>query len=105
MIHILLHFLIPLLTAKFFYAKNWLKVWGILVATMLVDLDHFLADPIYDPMRCSINFHPLHTYLAIGVYLLLLIPKKTRIVGIGLVIHMLLDWQDCYFKIPDFYWG
>ncbi|MDH5434072.1 MAG: DUF6122 family protein [Gammaproteobacteria bacterium] len=104
MIHIFLHFIIPLLTAKFFYTKNWLKVWGILVLTMLVDLDHLLATPMYDPMRCSINFHPLHTYWAIGVYLLLLIPKKTRIVAIGLVIHMLLDWQDCYFKIPDFYW-
>ena len=33
-----------------------------MMATMLVDLDHLFADPIYDPDRCSIGFHPLHQY-------------------------------------------
>ncbi|WP_210247100.1 DUF6122 family protein [Aliikangiella marina] len=100
MIHIALHFIIPWLIAKIAFPKRWLKVWLILCATMLVDIDHLLADPIYDPQRCSINFHPLHTYWAIGGYVLLLIPKKTRLIAIGLLIHMLLDWQDCHFKLP-----
>ena len=63
-------------------------------STMLVDLDHLLADPIYDPDRNSIGFHPLHTYPMIAVYVLGLIPPKTRIIALGLVIHMALDAID-----------
>ncbi len=62
---------------------------------MVVDLDHLLADPVFDPYRCSIGFHPLHSYGVIGVYLALTVMKKTRIAGIGLTIHMALDWIDC----------
>ena len=64
-------------------------------ATMVVDLDHLLAVPIYDPDRCSIGFHPLHSYLAIGLYFLMSIWPKTRLVGIGLLVHMVLDFLDC----------
>lgn len=67
-----------------------------MLMTMLIDLDHLLATPIYDPERCSINFHPLHTYYAGMVYLLFLFFKKTRIIGIGLVLHLLTDLIDCY---------
>jgi hypothetical protein len=62
---------------------------------MLVDLDHLLADPIYDPNRCSIGFHLLHTYYAIGVYVAMLLLPKLRIIAIGLLIHMALDYIDC----------
>jgi len=65
-------------------------------ATMLVDLDHLLANPIYDPNRCSIGFHPLHTTFPVIVYMLLTLSSKTRLVGLGLVIHMALDYIDCY---------
>lgn len=99
MLHILLHFLLPLLIAVIFYPAQWKKVTLIFFATMFVDIDHLLAEPIYDPMRCSINFHPLHTYWAIGVYCFMLVPKRTRVVAIGLLLHMLLDWQDCYYKL------
>lgn len=64
-------------------------------ATMLVDLDHLLADPIYDPNRCGIGFHPLHSYPAIAAYALLFIPRPTRLVALGLLIHMALDALDC----------
>jgi len=67
----------------------------ILASTMLVDLDHLLASPIYDPTRCSIGFHPLHGYIPIGFYGLLLLHKYSRVVGLGLMIHMLLDITDC----------
>lgn len=67
-----------------------------MIATMAVDLDHLLANPIYDPNRCSIGFHPLHSYIAIGVYLLLLIFPRIRIIAIGLLIHMALDYVDCF---------
>ena len=96
LIHYGLHFLVPGLIAYLFFRENWKKVWTLLVLTMLVDLDHLLANPIFDPNRCSINFHPLHTYWAIGIYFILLFFKKTRIIGIGLVFHMLTDYLDCW---------
>jgi len=68
-----------------------------MVSTMLVDVDHLLATPIYDATRCSIGFHPLHGLIPIGLYFVLSLIPKTRIVGIGLIIHMALDSLDCQF--------
>jgi len=62
---------------------------------MLVDLDHLMANPIYDPGRCSVGFHPLHALLPIGIYAVLCIIPKLRFIGFGLVIHMALDSFDC----------
>ncbi len=67
-----------------------------MLATMLVDLDHLLADPIYDPNRCSVGFHPLHSLPAVAVYVGMSLIPKLRLIGIGLVIHMALDSLDCY---------
>jgi hypothetical protein len=78
-----------------FFRKNWLKAWLIMLATILVDLDHLLASPVYDPARCSIGFHPLHQWPAIGVYSLLVFVRPLRLVAIGLLTHMLLDGLDC----------
>jgi hypothetical protein len=36
--------------------KEW-KTYLILIATMLIDLDHLLVEPIFETNRCSINFH------------------------------------------------
>lgn len=72
-----------------------------MLATMLVDLDHLLARPIYDPERCSIGFHPLHTAPAIVGYALLAFPRTTRLVGLGLIIHMALDALDCVGMQPS----
>ena len=69
-----------------------------MLSTMAVDVDHLIADPIYDPNRCGIGFHPLHTYPVITLYALLLIPSVTRLIGSGLVIHMALDGLDCVSK-------
>ena len=74
-----------------------------MMVTMLVDIDHLLATPIYDPLRCSINFHPLHQFLPIGLYVVLNFIPKTRWIGIGLVIHMLLDSFDCYQHVGVWY--
>ena len=68
----------------------------IMLSTMLVDLDHLLADTLYDPNRCSIGFHPLHAEYAIAFYVLMLFVKPLRIVAIGLMIHMMLDGIDCF---------
>ena len=93
--HYGMHFIVPGIIAYLFFRSNWKKVWFIFILTMLVDLDHLLATPIFEVGRCSINFHPLHSYYAICVYFLLLIPSKTRIVAIGLLFHMLTDFTDC----------
>lgn len=94
-IHYTLHLLVPGLIAYVFFRKEWKKAWLIMLATMLVDLDHLLATPIFDPGRCSINFHPLHTYWAMVVYVVMLFFKKTRIIAVGLLFHMLTDFIDC----------
>ena len=95
MLHIAIHLLVPALVAIWVFPENKYRVFLILASTMLVDLDHLLASPIYDPSRCSIGFHPLHGYIAIGGYGLMLLHKKSRLVGLGLMIHMLLDTFDC----------
>jgi len=112
MIHIALHFIVPPLVALVFFHSRWRNATLIMIATMIVDVDHLLADPIYDPTRCSIGFHPLHTIPAIVIYaLLFIIPlvvgRKAdgqdwhpfayvlHLVGLGLLIHMALDWIDC----------
>ena len=94
-IHLLLHVAVPAAVAGVAWRDRFLKAWLILVATMLVDIDHLLADPIYDPTRCSIGFHPLHQYPVMALYLLAALWPKTRLVGVGLLIHMMLDGIDC----------
>lgn len=94
-LHLVLHALVPGLVARLGFRNNWQRSWLIMVSTMVVDLDHLLATPIYDPGRCSIGFHPLHTSVAIGVYVIMAASAKWRTVGVGLLIHMALDWIDC----------
>lgn len=94
-IHLGLHLLVPAAIAAIFYRKNFLASWITMTATMLVDLDHLLADPVYDPGRCSIGLHPLHQYPAVAAYGLLLLWPRLRVVAIGLLIHMALDGLDC----------
>lgn len=113
MIHIALHFIVPLLVATTFYSGRWQSAFLIMIATMLVDIDHLLADPVYDPERCSIGFHPLHTLPAIAIYAALFVlpmfwrrkdaaeglqssARIIHLVGLGLLIHMALDWVDCF---------
>ena len=95
-IHYFLHFGFPFFIAFVFYRKDWKKVYLILIATMLVDLDHLFANPIFQANRCSINFHFLHTYYAILIYIgLLFFRRPFNIIGIGLLFHMLTDFIDC----------
>lgn len=127
-IHLLLHAGMPALVVviyKAFFSKiapyqpvatgSWLSQTlqlplVIMLLTMVVDVDHLLATPIYAPNRCSIWFHPLHTAWPIFFYGIMLfwpiIKRKTtgflrvtdKVVawaGAGLLIHMLLDAIDC----------
>lgn len=95
LVHYSLHFLAPGLIARIFFRNQWKKAWLIMLATMLVDLDHLLATPLFDPGRCSIGFHPLHSYYAIAVYAVMAFIPTVRIIAIGLLFHMFTDYQDC----------
>ncbi len=100
-LHYFLHFGAPLVIARVFFRTDWKKAYGILIATMLVDLDHLLATPVFQANRCSINFHPLHTYYAMAVYAALLAFRKPfNLIGIGLLFHMLTDFVDCRMMDP-----
>lgn len=96
-LHYGIHFLVPITVAFLFYKDHRFKVMLILLAGIFLDIDHVFANPIFDPNRCSIGFHPLHAYALIPVYVGLAIWKKTRLVGLALVIHILADITDCLF--------
>ena len=97
-IHYFLHFGLPLLLALLFFRSEWKKVYLIFISTMLVDLDHLLASPIFQANRCSIQFHPLHTYWVMIIYLILsLLKRPFNLIGFGLLMHMVTDFIDCIF--------
>ena len=95
LLHYFLHLIFPVVIAYVFFRKDWRKAYLIMLGTMLVDADHLLSTPIFAPDRLSINFHLLHTYWAMGIYVLLLFFFFfSRIIGVGLLFHMLSDWID-----------
>ena len=95
-IHYFLHLVFPLIIAYIFFNKNWKNAYLIMLATMLVDLDHLFANPIFQLNRCSINFHPLHSYYAMLIYFILIFFRKPlNIIGVGLLFHMFTDLIDC----------
>ncbi len=96
-IHGLLHLAVPGLVARLGWRKNWIRAWVIMAAVNLIDLDHLLADPLFDPNRCSIGYHPLHSWPAQAVWVGLALWPKTRLIGVGGLIHMGLDVIDCAF--------
>ncbi len=98
LVHYFLHFGLPLVIALLFYRSEWKKAFLVLISSMLVDLDHLLATPLFDPNRNSIGFHPLHSYPAIGFYFgcLLFTKGYYRLFFLGLLLHMITDFQDFY---------
>lgn len=95
--HYFLHFLLPPIICCVLKIKDWKKVSLFLVGANLIDLDHLLAEPIFQADRCSINFHPLHTHYALVLYCLMaLTPKLSlRFLGIGCLWHLMVDGLDC----------
>jgi hypothetical protein len=94
-LHGLLHVAVPVLVARAFWPLRWRRAALVLVAMNLVDLDHLLATPVYDPGRCSLGFHPLHSRPALAVWAVLALLPATRLPGVGALIHMGLDGIDC----------
>ena len=98
LVHYFLHLVFPALIAYFIAPRDWKRTYAILLATMLVDLDHVFANPLFDANRNSIGFHPMHTYPMIVVYVLgsLLLRGNFRLLSLGLFFHMVTDFQDYY---------
>lgn len=94
-IHYGIHFIVPIAIGLLFFKDHKLKVILIFLAAICIDLDHFIANPVFDPNRCSVGFHPLHSYWAVGFYFLLIAFKKTRLFGFALLLHILADILDC----------
>lgn len=96
-LHYSLHFLFPFVIAYLLFREKWKTAGIIMVSTIIIDLDHLLANPIFDPHRCSVSFHPLHTPWALIVYfLMLLIPSlKWRAIALGCILHLGTDTIDC----------
>ena len=101
----------PLLLALVFWPARWWQSCLWLLCGLIIDIDHLLADPIYDPERCSIGFHPLHSGYAMAIYAVLLLASvrlsvgqshlswwfRLRLILIGVVLHLILDALDCIF--------
>jgi hypothetical protein len=95
LVHYSLHFLFPAVVALVFFPLMWETAYLLMLATMFMDLDHLLAKPIFDPLRCSIGYHPLHSFYAIPVYALLLLLPAAQPVAVGLLFHLFTDTVDC----------
>jgi hypothetical protein len=100
-VHYSMHLLFPFFIAWLFFRNDWKMAALIMLLTIIVDADHLFANPVFDPQRCSINFHPLHSYWAIGVYFAGLFYRKTRWVATGLILHMSADLLDCLWTFKD----
>ena len=91
------HWLVPFAFARLKGGAQWRKFGAVMIAANLIDLDHLLADPIFDPARCSIGFHPLHGWVAALAYLAMLAFPRwwARAFGLGALWHLAVDYGDC----------
>lgn len=92
------HFIAPFAIGWIFWRNRWRLAGMVMLAANLIDLDHLLAVPIFDPARCSIGCHALHTLPAAAVYAaMLLVPRWwARALGLGALWHLAVDWGDCW---------
>lgn len=97
-IHYSGHLVLPFLLARAVFPKHWKRAGWLMVATIAIDLDHLLADPIFDPSRCSLGFHALHTIWAAAAYagMLLIRSWKFRALALGCLLHLAVDGLDCW---------
>ncbi len=93
--HLALHLILPALAARLLWPERWKRAWLVMTLAMAIDADHLLADPVFDPNRCSLGFHPLHTFPAAAAYILMLLIPAVRIFSAGLLIHLAVDGLDC----------
>ncbi len=100
-VHVACHLFLPFAFARLIWKDNWRKAGLIMVSTIVIDVDHLLADPIFDPNRCSLGFHPLHTWWAAAAYVsLLAVPSwKWRAISVGCLWHLCTDAIDYALRV------
>jgi hypothetical protein len=66
----------------------------LLISSNLIDLDHLFSKPIYHPRRNPFVTHPIHRHycVVICVSLALLLYRPLMFLGIGVLVHFLLDY-------------
>ncbi len=98
LVHYGFHLLLPFVFGRLLWKEHGWKPGLIMLATMAIDLDHLLANPIFDPSRCGIGLHPLHTlWAALAYAALLAVPSwKARAAGLGCLWHLVTDALDCW---------
>ena len=95
LLHMFFHVAVPVGVAALFFRKDFRHASLLMLAGILIDIDHLAASPILDPTRCSVGYHLLHSFWLIPVYVTLALYPKTRLIGLGLVIHIVLDTAEC----------
>ncbi len=103
--HYSLHFVVPVFLARSMDRSRWKHIYLILLSTMIIDLDHLFAVPVFDPQRCSVGFHPLHSEIAVLCYAvgLKLLWRRWwgRAFMVGLLFHVFTDAIDCLWMWLD----
>ena len=97
LLHYGAHWIGPFLIAALVWREHWIRAGLVIASANLIDLDHLLADPIFDPNRCSVGFHLLHGWEAALIYAaLLLVPRWwAKALGTGALWHLIVDAGDC----------
>lgn len=100
LIHILSNIIligIVCLFSKYIIKKDfdWKNASILIISSNLIDIDHLFVTPIYEANRCSINFHPLHSWYIFPIYFIGLLIKKYSFFFIGIILHLTLDYFDC----------
>ena len=91
------HWLVPFAIGWIIWREKWWQAGLVIASANLIDLDHFLADPIFDPSRCGIGFHLLHGWeAALAFAAMLIVPRWwVRAFALGALWHLAVDYGDC----------
>ncbi len=91
------HWIVPFGIAALLWRTHWVRAGLVIASANIIDIDHLLASPMFDPDRCSIGFHLLHGWEAALAYAALLAVQRwwARAFGIGALWHLAVDYGDC----------
>ncbi|MGO2294411.1 DUF6122 family protein [Psychroflexus halocasei] len=100
LIHYGMHFgVIYFFALKFKHADfSVFKIYLIFLSTMLIDIDHLWATPIFQANRCSFGYHTFHSLYAFLIYILIYFLTKSswlKLISFGLIFHLITDEVDC----------
>lgn len=66
----------------------------LIICSNLIDLDHLLSKPVYHPKRNPFTTHLIHKKFKfiVAFSLLLIFFRPLMFLGVGLLLHLLLDY-------------